>query len=532
MITGFISWKNNFMTLVNKLKTYKKYYPYILIGTFLILRIFLINFNETEWGDSFDFLRISRALNKGAYPLDTKRLPLYPLLLSIVSETLIDRVLWGRVLSFFLHAFNTLLLYKLCKFLFSNRGRLVYFPPALFLLSPITLHWSLRIMSESLYLTFVLISLIIIYRKNNGYFTKGLNFFRSLSVGISTLVRYEGILLFISHITVLLREKKLKQIIQSSFIYAITVSPIIFLNLRKFNNPFHSEYFSDPSGFNLNASHFARFFSHTIWMYSSPLVFVLILFGIYKIYKEKRIQRYFPILLYILLNLITLLFWSSDSRMFYTIAALLSLFAIEGIEDLLKKNKIYILGFTISILLFTIMIFLFRPVFITGNIISFLFNIFLSSTVVLILILKREKFKIGYVLIAILATTSLTSSIALIRHRDLNGAIQKSIIYLKSTEGNIAYWESIGITKWYFPQRSLEMPNVMNEEEQLIWLKENNIKFVIWTNESQNEGVPITVIFNKNYKENFEEVLDNKTSWPNINSKVFKTNFSNRIYKL
>ena len=126
----------------------------------------LLNINVAEWGDSYRILRASEYIKDFEYPSDEKRPPLYSFVLALSPEGF-DQVGFARLMMFGISLVSLLLFIKLCDLVFKN-VLIKNISLAFFILNPVYLYWSLRVMSDVFFSMIVLASLFffIKYQQN------------------------------------------------------------------------------------------------------------------------------------------------------------------------------------------------------------------------------------------------------------------------------------------------------------------------------------------------------------------------------
>lgn len=149
----------------------------------LIIKLFLINLNKGEYTDGIIQLQLWSS-PVVFFP------PGYSALVWLVDQAIGNLLMSGRLVSIFASVAGLWMFYYLARWVLNDRDPAVW--ATLFLsLSPIFNRWSLRVMTDALFLTFFIIcciySLKIVIDKRS-YVTK-LIFF----TGCATLVRYQGL---------------------------------------------------------------------------------------------------------------------------------------------------------------------------------------------------------------------------------------------------------------------------------------------------------------------------------------------------
>jgi hypothetical protein len=102
----------------------------------------------------------------------------------------------------------------------------------------------------------------------------------------------------------------------------------------------------------------------------------------------------------------------------------------------------------------------------------------------------------------LLSLFNLSSSIIWYRRYDYYTIAQASR-YLANKSEKVAYFDESGVSAWFLRKNGVYFNQELSEDEQLVWLKENNIKYAIWTNE-YNENGELTVLKSKEFYNNFK----------------------------
>ena len=123
-----------------------KYWTIFSVLIAVILRLWLVNINSAEWGDSYRILRASNYVRQFSYPEDEKRPPLFSILLAI-RPTGIDAVLWGRIFMLGVSFLALFVFYLLSKEYLPTQNQRLLALVFLFL-NPVYLYWSVRIYAD------------------------------------------------------------------------------------------------------------------------------------------------------------------------------------------------------------------------------------------------------------------------------------------------------------------------------------------------------------------------------------------------
>ena len=86
-----------------------------IILAFVVLKVVFFNLTPAQWGDSYRFLRAGVYLSRLSYPLDEKRLPLFPAFLAPSFVLNIDPIVWGHVVVLIFSVLSLVLVSKLAE---------------------------------------------------------------------------------------------------------------------------------------------------------------------------------------------------------------------------------------------------------------------------------------------------------------------------------------------------------------------------------------------------------------------------------
>ncbi|MCL5986683.1 MAG: glycosyltransferase family 39 protein [Actinobacteria bacterium] len=478
----------------------KKYYIWLLLSFCIAVRALLINVNFAEVGDSNNFLLLADQISKRIFPAFTNRLPLYPLLLA-AGVKFMDGYLWGRILSLLFSVGSIVVLYKLAIALFKKR-EIAVIACLLTVLNPIFSQHSMRVYSEVLLLLLVLGSFYFFYRKNLK-----LDF---LIVGfltiLATMTRYEGSLLFVVFLLsyVILKEWR-KLIYYSVFTLSFFIIVLGFIYFRSGVLP--SRFLEGvllvfrPREYNLVPTYLV----HLLFISGFPMLVYFEVFGFSHLIRSFK--KFAPLILYLGLDLFLIYKVHPGARYFYVLVPIFSLvIAYSIVQDFIKNRLIFLVVNVASIGLFIYLALTVKPFFVFGTIYSSLVTLLLSLVMLLICWLYKQPnggriVKNLVIAIVLVSLFNLSSSITWHRRYDYYTIAQASR-YLANVNGRVAYYDDSGVSAWFLRDNGVYFNEELNDDEQLAWLKENNVKFAIWTNE-YNEGSELTVLQSKSYSDNF-----------------------------
>jgi hypothetical protein len=153
---------------------------------------------------------------------------------------------------------------------------------------------------------------------------------------------------------------------------------------------------------------------------------------------------------------------------------------------------------------------------------SSLVTLLLSLAVLLICLLYKQPNGDGIVknlviAIVLVSLLNLSSSIIWYRRYDYYTIAQASR-YIANKSEKVAYYDDSGVSTWFLRENGIYFSGDMSESEQLSWLKRNNIKYAIYTNEYNEDG-ELTVLKSESYADKFilfKAYSYQKKQWPSF----------------
>lgn len=481
----------------------------IFLAVYVILRLWLLNFNSAENGDFYNFLLLARDITAGKFPIFTNRLPFYPLLLAI-GLPFLDGVLWGRILSLIFSVGILILTYKIAT-LFSTSRNIAFLTVVLLTLNPIFAHDSLRALSEPPFVFFVILTFYLYYRKDVPL--RGV--FLGTSALLAAMTRFEGYLLIPAVLLGLIVQKRWRDI---SAVLAIFLAPVIILWVRHQiltgEPPLLIQYLPrilvGPRMFDL----LPIYAMHVVFMAGFPLGALWAYMGL-KDGLSKQFKQYLPLLVFLALELFLIYKVHPGSRYFNALAPFFSFFLALGLLKEYNLKKIHSLVISVILLSFFIYGSLkFQPFFVVGTIFSAISTTIFTLLVILLIILSFRLKNWGYfrpltICLVVLAGIVLSTSIVLYRQHDYYTVTEASKFVLQK-EGKVAWSDETGVSTWYLREKGMGLSEDLNDDEQWAWLKKNGVQYVLLTNE-YNEGAELTVVKNTQYRSKFR--LVKRFSW-------------------
>ena len=377
--------------MLNKLKSsfLEQKYFWIFLFLYLIFRIFILNTNSAEWGDSYRILRATEYLQTFTYPEDEKRPPLFSVLLLIKLHE--DPVLAGRIVMIFISLVNLFLLYSLSSKLISylNLKSKIYrhiplIVTILFSLSPLYLYWALRIYADNLFLTFMLLSFGLYFNFLDSQKSFHKFFYMtlvSLVTVLAILTRFEGYLLFgsllLSLFISVLIYKNSKDLKYFLFFGLITFGLIFFVSYFDkytfYENPLVSKYVDEVESRKLTVREVGNYVFQLIYLSGSIFGMIFLYFGAGSFLSKK----FLPIYVFIFLQLaLSFIWYAAVPRLFLPVLPFYLFLVVLGVYVFYEKTRsqkisniskrIVILSFLLLLAYFSSQYILKVPFLITG----------------------------------------------------------------------------------------------------------------------------------------------------------------------
>lgn len=433
-----------------QLKALLTRYPvYVLVFFYALVHLALLNVNVAEWGDSYRILRAALYIDKLSYPENEKRPPLFSALISLFPQSP-DPVLWGRVTVFGLGVATFAMYLKLLRNYLTRYGiysvRSLYLGGLLFMFNPILFYWSLRIMSDVLFL-FLVILAFYVYSCSWPNLQKALVL--GLVAGLSVLTRFEGYLLFgalgLDYGIAFLRNKNPKYVL----VYGVSFL-ILYLPFVLWRNPFTSSYLEEPGDrvYDLNTLLvFLLAFLFSLGFVSAPHFF--------KVPKEFVLKN-LALSFFLVLDFILVLLWpAAVPRLLMPLLPFFIIFVVAEISIVFNKpfeTKHFRTLITGGILLAVYVIgqYYYKQQFLIVNKYVFIFVVLLSCLSLAFMFLQKGK--LFY--LSVIASTILWSGSIIYLHKDMyTTLIQTADYMLKNIKGNISHNDTAAVLAWNIEYR-------------------------------------------------------------------------------
>ncbi|MCA9308105.1 hypothetical protein KC980_01200, partial [candidate division WWE3 bacterium] len=417
----------------------------------------------------------------------------------------------------------------------------------LFMLNPVYLYWSLRLMADSFFGLLALISVYLYYSKIKP--TLGLRTLNKITIvytsllgflsALAILTRFEGYILFFSLgcamywglLPLNINSFKFSVLInqlQHSLLrlvgYVLSSLVVLIPYLHK-NNPFSSSYLSEPNSrvYDIN----------TLAIFILSLLFVFgFYFGFYFLYKNKNeVLKFYKenplILIFTLLEVLLVLAWPAAVPRLFTpvipfliipLAYSINTFFESGFLILYKipifnkKLKVFDISFMLSLMLIYVLgQYIYKLQFLI--VLRFVFVALVLLHIVMLYTIYKKLSNVFYLL---LVSILLLWSIATIWiHKDIHSVIKDASLYLVKQNAVVLHNDISSVTPWYLENRAIYSHTLRRLDVDQTELKLNNITHVLVTNEHNvNLGLKL---------DTFDFLTKEAEFSREVNGAVFKT---------
>ncbi|MCX6784067.1 MAG: glycosyltransferase family 39 protein [candidate division WWE3 bacterium] len=471
--------------LTNLWKNYKVLIVFLVVLT--IFRIAIININVTEWGDSFRILRAAKYLLNLTYPLDEKRLPFFSLLLS-PGILVLEPVLWGRIFAIGMTIVNLFLTAILFRTLFPKvKNSVITLAVVLLAINPIFFYWSLRIMAETTFVSLVLLAFIVYFkgiRSNRSWWP----YFLGLVLALGALTRYEGFLLSGSFGLVFLLKRQWSNIFKTFSVWFVLVAPWFVLTKLILHGGTSNAYVSELGTFNFDLNRLGYFITYTLFFLGYPILLSLIVPSI--ISWRKRLVSVIhaaatsPLWIFVAIEVALFFVWTpSLPRIMLSVIPVAYIFATKALSDIdfRTNRKILILSSSLLLIMFVVLQLKFRMYFLVLSRLGEVLIIGLSILGIIAMWRNSKKlFLTGLILSCLIG-----SFVVVANQRLVYSTIYDVSLKAAGLPGNIAFSDETGVSAWYLGNKGVyyNPSTPMDVTKQTEWLHQNNIAYVINTNE-------------------------------------------------
>ncbi len=502
----------------------------ILLSIFVILRIALFNINIAESGDSYDFLRIAEAITQGRYPLDAKRLPVFPALIA-VGLPIFEAVFWAKIVAFVFSLGCLVLTIKLAEKILPQAltDLDLLFLGFLLLFCPVILYWWIRVVAAPVFAFFVLAGFNLFYTVVQARHASQLRIaLLGLVSGLAAMTRYEGFLLFgaiglgllIEKLISLSKPIKVGAVIKKvlpplllySFFFLLIISPWFIRNYINFGSLMYSSYSEDPAGF------MSDFYTRMQWLYYALFMFGFP-FGIWAMVRAVYARRgsaraYTPLFAFCLLSLALFFVWGPRARFYSYLVPLLLPFVVFGVKRIAECNRVFdAFVFLTLLVIYFLGVWKFRFYFLGAGKICKMSALLLAGSAVgaeLLKIFTPKWQKYSYYVLVVLALLiqAVTSFGIIKNNRLIYASVYKAVHDPVLEQANtVAFYDETGVSHWYLRNNGIYYEQSLTPQEQFEWLIENNVDYILWTNE-HNEGQELSVVQHGDYTDYFQPVFE------------------------
>jgi len=474
----------------------------IIILFFIVVKVIFFYLTPAEWGDSYRFLKAGEYLSHFSYPLDEKRLPFFPLLLSLAFFLRMDALLWGRLLVLALSVLCLLLTYKLGKTILRDSNS-SFKAVLITAFSPVFFYWTGKVYAEVLFTFLILLSFFLFFVKD----AKSKNFWLGVICGLAFMTRFEGFFLFFAILLGIFFGREVKGVLVIkkllSYLLGFSIISVPYFLFRLFAlGTVSSSYFLEPSEFAFNVRFILSFFASLVFLFG--FIPFLDLSSLRKKFDKKNLYAIFPILIFASLELLIAFIWQAAiPRLFVPIVPLLAIILVDHftLHRGSFKSVISSLIFYAGMFAFFVIgrFYLRLPFLVSGKLV--LVPVILSLAYVLFMLFRRK----FYIYLLIFAGVFSSLSVAFF-FKNVYRTIYQASVFSQNLDGKIAYSDETGVTGWYLQEgKGVFYDKDYSEDGEYEWLIENGVSYIIDTNE-HNEGSKLEVFKNALYKDKFEIV--------------------------
>ncbi len=444
-----------------------------ILPTIFLIKIFLNYFLMAENGDTYDFFKVAYEYNQGNFLTDSKRMPLFPILISVFNDT--NYVVAGRVLNNLFYLGSLVLFFHIIKNLFNLdfKNNLLY--TTLFGFFYLIFDNSFFIMSDTLFL-FLTLLFIYLYYKNVSTLTLTLIGF------LAFYTRFEGILLITGLIVLNIFNKKYSEVIRIISYSFLLILPFLYKNFLLYGNFLKLGYLEDAAGFTLNFTNILKAFGTLIFL-TGGFWFLPILLSRAKDILKIDFRTFLPIVLVLFTSL--LITWGFYIRL-YSIPLFVSfLIFIYFLENYQKPSKNYILVSIFSFVAWVFIAHFLNHIDLAETKIS-KGIVVLFSSIILYFYYNYQRFvfsKILIILMIIILNLSLFITKFIETREKYYTLVLANSYAIENSIKNVGYADESGVTKWYLKDFNQEKNFINSKLSFGDWLISNNIEYFIYTEE-------------------------------------------------
>ncbi|MFH1565746.1 MAG: glycosyltransferase family 39 protein [bacterium] len=479
----------------------------LFISFFVIVKIAFFYLTSAEWGDSYRFFKAGEYLSHFSYPLDEKRLPLFPFVLAPAFFINVNPLLWGRLVVLVLSSLCLILTFKLGKLLLKNE-KVAFIGMIFTAFSPVFFYWTGKVYAEVLFTFLVLLSFVLYF----GYKGKHKNLLLGLMCGLAFMARFEGFLLFFAILFGLffVRRKgvsNFKDLLLFIFSFSFISAPYFILRFINLNTV-SSSYFLEPAQFSFSIVAVISFFASFVFLFGFvPFIDFSLLKRTFNNFNKKNFLTYSPLFIFIGLSLMLAFIWQAAiPRLFVSIIPILSLglakMIIEGPKINFKNLTFYVGMWGVF---FLGRFYLRLPFLVSGKLV--LVPLLLSIAYMIFLLFKKQSYTYLLIFAGVFSSIFVTYFF-----KNVYKTVYQATIFAQTLEGKVAYSDETGVTAWYLKgSKGLFYDNDFSDEGEYKWLIENDVSYIIDTNE-HNEGSKLEVFKKEQYGSRFKIVKKFKSN--------------------
>ena len=443
------------------------------ILSLFILKIYLNSFLLAENGDTYDFFRVAYEFKQGNFLVESKRMPLFGSILSLVSEE--NFVIWGRIVNNLFYFLSIYLVFLLIREIFKLDNKISLLYSVVFAFFYPILDNSFFIMADTLFLLLTLVFLYCAVKNKNIYLIALISVF-------AFYTRFEGVLLFASLAIFLILQKRYKDLLKSVTVFIIFLVPFLVQNYLIYGSFIKLGYLEDTSGFILNFKNLFKAFGTLIFL-TGGFWFLPILISRLSLISKINFKSLFVLIFFLFSALLfSLCFYIS----LYSVPLLISFFAlIYLLENYQKPTKSFYLYTFLSLILYIFTVQYLDHIDLGETKISKLVVIF-SSISLDFIYMSFEKIKNSkLIFISFIIFLNLTLFVTkFIQTREKYFTLALASEYSNTMFKNlVGYADESGVSKWYFKDFSQDKNFLQSNLDFDSWVKTQKLEYLIVTDE-------------------------------------------------
>jgi hypothetical protein len=469
-----------------------------------------------ENGDTYDFFKISYELQQGNFFYDSKRLPLYSLLLTPFSSDYF--IFYGRIINNLLYFLAVFFFYKIISFKFKLENFEKYLFTLIFALNFIVFDNSFYILSDTLFLFLIV---LFFY-----FYEKGYNWIYLLLISVlSIYTRFEGLLLLFTLLFIYFFNKEFKKFFKNMLVAFVLLIPLFLKSYYSINTG--GSYLNDEVGFILRYQNVLKALGSLFFATGGFWLFTLVLNDFKSNFKDlsKKLKNNIlnPYLIFFLTFSVLIVLWGFFIRLYSPIVFISLIYFIY----LYKRGISFKLNYLIFFLCF--LFYIYNLQFLDHfDLAYFKFSktvsIFLSILVLIFLFYKKS-FKFKYLIIFLgIIFLNLTIFIEkfIYSREKYYTIVQASEFSLKNNFKNVAYFDESGVQGWYFKDFKGNFQYFQRNISLEKWLERNKIEYIMITDEMGYQITPINNL--KSEIKQLELVVTFKSSYFGGKTSIYKLN--------